>query len=128
MSDRHPVLEAAIPILPVNDLDASIRYYEKVLGFRLAWKWGDPPSLASVCRDRVELNLSANQPKGSFNVARAYIQMSGVEEYYAQITKAGAVVAIPLAFRVYGMKDCRILDPDRNELSFGESKGADSNS
>ena len=47
--------------------------------------------------------------------------MSGVDLYYAQITQAGARVAVPLADHAYGMKDCRILDLDNNELSFGEA-------
>jgi hypothetical protein len=27
---------------------------------------------------------------------------------------------VPLAARDYGMRDCRLVDPDGNELSFGE--------
>ncbi len=122
MNDRQsPLLKAAVPILPVNDLAASIEYYDKVLGFRLEWKWGGPPCLASVCRDRVEFNLALRDASTQGQVARVYIQMSGVDQYYAQITQAGARVAVPLADRVYGMKDCRILDLDTNELSFGEA-------
>ena len=122
MSDpSSPVLEAAVPILPVSDLSASLTYYETVLGFSLGWKWGDPARLASVCRDRVELNLAVRDPSTPTQIAKVYVQMSGVDRYYAQITQAGATVAVPLATRAYGMRDCRILDPDANELSFGEA-------
>ncbi len=118
---RSPVLEAAVPIFPVRDLAASIEYYEKVLGFRLGWKWGEPPSLASVCRDRVEINLTLRESPDQKLVGMVYIQMFGVDQYYAQITRAGARVGVALAERVYGMKDCRVLDLDDNELSFGEA-------
>ena len=118
---QTPILEVAVPILPVSDLAASIEYYERVLGFRLGWKWGDPPCVASVCRDRVEFNLALRDSSDQGHVGKVYIQMSGVDQYYAQITKAGATVAVPLADRVYGMTDCRVLDPDANELSFGEA-------
>ena len=57
-ADKAAVLEAAVPILSVTDLAEAIDYYERVLGFQVAWRWGEPPRLASVCRDRVELNLS----------------------------------------------------------------------
>jgi uncharacterized glyoxalase superfamily protein PhnB len=36
---------------------------------------------------------------------------------------AGARVAVPLEVRDYGMRDCRLVDPDGNELSFGEPTG-----
>jgi catechol 2,3-dioxygenase-like lactoylglutathione lyase family enzyme len=119
---QTPVLEAAVPILPVSDLAASISYYETVLGFSLGWKWGDPPRLASVCRDRVELNLALRDSSSTrAQIGKVYVQLTGIERYYAQITQAGARVAVPLAARAYGMKDCRVLDPDANELSFGEA-------
>lgn len=53
---KTPVLEAAVPVLSVEDLAAALEYYQRVLGFQLAWSWGEPPHLASVCRDRVEVN------------------------------------------------------------------------
>lgn len=120
MSDALPILEAVAPILPVSDVPAAIEYYEKVLGFSLGWKWGDPPGLASVCRDRVELNLSRRDSSTQGHLGKVYIQVSDIDRYYAEIVKAGARVAIPLADREYGMKDCRVLDLDANELSFGE--------
>lgn len=120
MSDAIPVLEAVAPILPVSDVSAAIEYYENVLGFSLSWKWGDPPGLASVCRDRIELNLSRRDSSTQGQIGKIYIQVSSLERYYAEIVKAGVRVAIPLAEREYGMKDCRVLDLDANELSFGE--------
>ena len=68
MSVRNAaVLEAAVPILSVIDLSEALEYYQSVLGFQVEWKWGEPPRLASVCRDRVELNLSQSpeaKPEG----------------------------------------------------------------
>ena len=44
-----PGWSAAAPILRVLNLDASLEYYLKVLGFKLDWRSG---MLASVSRDR----------------------------------------------------------------------------
>jgi predicted enzyme related to lactoylglutathione lyase len=121
--DKKAVLDAAVPILSVADLAEALDYYERVLGFQIGWKWGVSPRLASVCRDRVELNLSQSaesKPKGS----QVYFQMAGVDTYYKHVTIAGARVAVPLADRPYGMRDFRIVDPSGNELSFGEASGA----
>jgi len=46
-----------------------------------------------------------------------------LEQYYAEVVAAGATVTEPLALRDYGMKDCRIVDPDGNQISFGEAVG-----
>jgi uncharacterized glyoxalase superfamily protein PhnB len=114
------VLEAAVPVLSVTDLPEAIDYYERVLGFRLGWKWGEPPQLASVCRDRVEVNL-AQSTAAPAAISKVYFQMAGVDAYYHQVTTAGAAVAVPLADRPYGMRDFRIVDASGNELSFGEA-------
>lgn len=97
--------------------------YERVLGFKVEWKWGEPARLASVSRDRVELNLSQSS-KASLPLSKVYFQMTGVDAYYSDLAMAGARVAVPLADRPYGMRDFRIVDPSGNELSFGEATGS----
>lgn len=37
---KSAVLEAAVPILAVSDLPEALDYYERILGFRINWKWG----------------------------------------------------------------------------------------
>lgn len=112
-----------MPILSVADLRAALDYYQSVLGFRVAWKWGEPAHLASVCRDRVELNLSQSS-SAQIAISRVYFQMAGVEAYFNEIVAAGAKIAEPLADRAYGMRDFRLVDPSGNELSFGEASEA----
>ena len=51
---------------------------------------------------------------------QAYIQVSGVDEYFSRVTAAGARVKVPLAGRFYGMRDGRVVDPDGNEIHIGE--------
>ena len=115
------VLESAIPILSVTDLPEALEYYGQVLGFEVGWTWGDPPDRASVCRDRVELNLSQATTGTAPRISKIYVQMTGVDAYSARVTTAGATIAVPLADRPYGMRDFRIVDPSGNELSFGEA-------
>jgi uncharacterized glyoxalase superfamily protein PhnB len=114
--------DAAVPILGVADLTKALEYYERVLGFDIAWQWGNPPNLANVCRDRVSMNLSV--ASGAPAIARVYVQMGGVDAFYERIVAAGATVDVPIGNRPYGMRDFRIVDPDGNELSFGEVNAA----
>jgi catechol 2,3-dioxygenase-like lactoylglutathione lyase family enzyme len=118
-----PLFRSVSPILPVASVDAAISFYESVLGFRLGWKWGDPTTVASVCRDDVELMLELSPEAVPVVPAKIYVVISGLDQYYAQLVAAGTKVTYPLGVREYGMKDCRIADPDGNEISFGESLG-----
>jgi uncharacterized glyoxalase superfamily protein PhnB len=120
-AQRPATLEGVVPILAVRNLQAAIEYYTVVLGFNVAWEWGDPPYLASVFRDHVELNLSQVDPAAEVAPSRVYFQVLDVDAYYSQVTAAGAAVDVALDERPYGMKDFRILDPSGNELSFGEA-------
>ena len=63
--ENTPTFEAVVPILSVNDLGGALKYYEEVLGFQLGWTWGTPPELASVGRDKVELNLGQRGKAGT---------------------------------------------------------------
>jgi uncharacterized glyoxalase superfamily protein PhnB len=119
--DAAIILRSAVPILSVADLGAALDYYERVLGFHVEWKWGEPPHLASVCRDRVEVNLSQLGRDSALAISKVYFQMAGVDAYYLRVKTAGANVAIDLADRSYGMRDFRVLDLSGNELSFGEA-------
>lgn len=113
-----PKLTAICPIFQVKDLQRGIDFYTHVMGFELAWKWGEPPDRASLCRDAIEITLEVERlPLRS----QAYLQVKGIDEYFARIAAAGAKVLIPLADRVYGMRDGRIEDSDGNQIALGEA-------
>ena len=112
--------QAVAPIVAVNDLTRALDFYERVLGFKIAWQSGEPATLASVCRDGVELSLTESGFVLGGMPARMYIRIAGVEAYYNHLVTAGVEPEIPLAARPYGMRDFRIVDPSGNELSFGE--------
>jgi len=117
----EPILEGVVPILSVGDLQGAIEYYTAVLGFDVAWEWGEPPYLASVFRDQVEVNLSQVDSSAVVGASKVYFQVLDVDAYYELVTTAGAKVDVALDERPYGMKDFRIVDPSGNELSFGEA-------
>ena len=117
-----PSLHTAVPILCVRDLERALQYYRDTLGFEVGWTFGTPPELASVCRDQVEFNLSKT-PEDEFQLTRVYVHVHDVDAYYHLIVAAGARATYPLEDRHYGMRDCRMEDPDGNQISFGSPIG-----
>ena len=57
MSDSEHQVECTIPILPVRDLQRSIRFYTETLGFTLEWGGREGSIICSVARDRCSIML-----------------------------------------------------------------------
>jgi len=114
-------IESVSPVLSVTDLTQSINFYRDALGFDLAWSWGEPPDIAAVCRDSIEIMLiqrAGAKPAGASHIS---LGASGIDPYYTALLDAGVTVVVPIGDRSYGMRDFRIADPSGNELSFGEA-------
>jgi len=111
---------AVTPILQVENLQRGIAFYTQVLEMKLAWTWGDPPDRASFCRDAVEITIEEKKFGEAARLTHIYLQVDRIDEYVSRIAAAGARVKVPLADRVYGMRDCRVLDTDGNELHIGQ--------
>jgi uncharacterized glyoxalase superfamily protein PhnB len=114
----EPVLHAVSPIFQVANLQRGIDFYTRVMGFELGRTWGTPPDRAILCRDAIEITLEVEREPRSSHV---YLQVQGVDVYFDSVTAAGARVIVPLADRVYGMRDGRISDPDGNHVGLGEA-------
>jgi uncharacterized glyoxalase superfamily protein PhnB len=113
-------LWAAVPVLSVDDLAAALDEYQRVFGFTKSWTWGEPLELASVCRDRVELNLAQRGKTGPKGPSQVYLQLVGVDRIWEEVRGAGASIRVELADRVYGMRDFAVYDASGNVLDFGE--------
>jgi uncharacterized glyoxalase superfamily protein PhnB len=111
-------LNSVTPILQVTDLQRAIAFYRDVLGFTQGWIVGDPPWLASVCRDAVEFHVYVVEKPVPSHV---YLNVNGVRDYFAGIAAKGAKVIYPLADREYGRRDGRIADLDGNQIGIGEN-------
>ncbi|MGO3127360.1 MAG: bleomycin resistance protein [Luteimonas sp.] len=113
-------IESVSPIFSVDDLAASLDFYLQMLGFELAWSWGAPPDIASVCRNDVEIMLSQRSDTSAPGPAQIYLSVSAIDAWYEALKSAGVDVRVPIGDRPYGMRDFRIADPSGNEISFGQ--------
>lgn len=119
-SDERSVFEGLAAIFTVRDLAEALAFYTDRLEFEIGWTWGEPPSYASVCRDRVELNLGLPAEGKSATSSAVYISLTRIDEYHARLLAHGVTVRVPIGDRDYGMRDFTIADPSGNELTFGQ--------
>jgi catechol 2,3-dioxygenase-like lactoylglutathione lyase family enzyme len=109
MSSRR--IENTIPVLPVRDLERSIEFFRRVLGFDLDWK---TPAVCSVARDGCSIMLQR-----SIDSSRATVWI-GLEDdsLYSEITAAGATI-IQAPTKQPWAYEMKIADPDGNTLWLG---------
>ncbi len=113
-----PRFNAVTPRLPVENVEDLLAFYTSSLGFELGWKWGEPVTHANVCRNDVSFDL-ISVPKGHQGTAMAYVQMSGVDKYHAEL-RARNVGVSAVDNRPYGMRDFEVVDPCGNRIAFGQ--------
>lgn len=126
-------LESLSPNLIVDSVNASVDFYTKHLGFRLAASVPETGEYgwAMVERDGVTVmfqtlkSLQEDMPSLKFDkkgsIGTFFIKMKGIEELYEQLKSE---VEITLGWRVtfYGMKEFGIKDPDGYHLVFAEDE------
>ena|SRR5439155_8580689 len=78
------------PVLRVNDLEASLNYYVRMLGFKMDWRDDDGNSFASVSRGHCHLFLSVGDQgnPGSW----MWIGVSDVDALHEELLAKGARV------------------------------------
>jgi uncharacterized glyoxalase superfamily protein PhnB len=110
--------ECAATIFHVKNVEASIEYYTRVLGFSLDFRYND---LAGMEYGTVLIYLSGpgQDAKKTVGKGMIYIFCDEVDQYFADISAKGAIKVIPPDDRPYDMRDFAIKDLDGNELSFG---------
>jgi len=115
--------EAAVPILNVRNVPASIDYYVEKLGFQKEWDWGSPPDFACVHRDEVRIFLC----QGAQGVAGTWISIfvHDVDALYEDYKRRGAKIRQPPANYPWGMREMNVEDPDGHRFRMGsETTGA----
>lgn len=116
---------AAEPQLYVRDIVASCEYYSRVLGFSVAFTYGEPPFYAQVFRDAARLNLrQVDVPVGdrirrdAEQLLAASITMEDAKPLFVEYQKAGVEFVQPLRTEPWGARTFVVRDPDGNLLLF----------
>ena len=118
MSDRSVGVECIVPILRVNNLTASIRYYVDVLGFKVDWEARPMASVSRSGRGIMLCQGEQGQP-GTW----LWIGVEDIEPLFTDFSAKGVKFReqptnYPWAYEM------KIEDPDGHVLRFGSEPKA----
>jgi catechol 2,3-dioxygenase-like lactoylglutathione lyase family enzyme len=105
------------PLLLVPDVPATAAFYRGILGFK-ADPGAEMSEYSVVWRDNAAVHLSKGDraPTG----VRIFFWVRDVNALYAEVIRRGAVIAVPIGTRPYGVRDFTIRDPNGVEVVFGQ--------
>ena len=118
-----PRVTSFAPQFLVDDLERSMRYYEK-LGFAFGEPWEGFYAIGRI--DGLELHLKEapkdqveRQHRRDNEHLDAAAGVDGIEAFFAQCVANGATILKPLMPTAWGTKDFYVEDPDGYIISFG---------
>jgi catechol 2,3-dioxygenase-like lactoylglutathione lyase family enzyme len=121
-----PSIGAAAPQFLVDDLSASLDFYERRLGFSRDFVYEG--FYASVSRDRAVIHLKCAPKLPGERAHRrsgehldVFLDVSGIDALHAELVGRGAPIAKPLEPRPWGTRDFHVEDPDGYVLCFSET-------
>lgn len=104
------------PILSVRTLKASQTYYRDVLGFKLDWEHGRPPTFASVSRGHGVLFMC----EGCQGKPGAWVMIfaKDVDGLHREFGPRKAIIRMPPTNMPWGLREMHVADPDGNVIRF----------
>ena len=112
------------PVLMVHDVQASAKYFQDQLNFRIDFILGTPPTHASVSRgewsvQNVTIQLS-QIPKEQQIVpsTKLHIRVSDVDKLYALYEKQGANIVTKPVVKPWGFREFVVKDLNGHQLIF----------
>ena len=110
-------VECILPVVPVCDALASLRFYRDVLGFVREWGCEGPNDLGSLGRDGCSIMIRGGvAPNG--HVMELWIGVDNVDPIYDACRAHGSEIIHPPRDRHWA-REMRVKDPDGHILWFG---------
>ena len=120
-----PTLTAVEPQLYVRDIAAACSFYSRMLGFTVAFTYGEPPFYGQVVRDSARLNLRhVDAPvvdparRDAEQLLSASITLDDADALFIEYQEAGVTFVQPIRSEPWGARTFIVSDPDGNLLLF----------
>lgn len=122
---EKPELTLAEPQLFTGDMEASLDFYTRRLGFRVRFTYGSPPFYAGIGRDGARLNVR-HLDRSPFTdgirkreeLLSATIILDTIKPLFLEYQAAGVEFHQKLRLEPWGARTFIIVDPDGNLICF----------
>jgi uncharacterized glyoxalase superfamily protein PhnB len=123
--DSEELFSHCASILPVTEMERSLHFYEKQLGFKINFTWNDPVEYAVLKRGEVSIHLSkiGDCAEQTLERSMVYIFVYDVDLVYQEFLQKKVLINTPPADQPYQMREFHLSDPDGHMLSFGKGLG-----
>jgi catechol 2,3-dioxygenase-like lactoylglutathione lyase family enzyme len=116
---RPPEWQFLTPQLPVSDVRETQAYYRDVLGFKIAWIYGE--EYGAVYNGSTEIYLSREE--GDFAPVWTYVRVEDADASLAAHRACGAKIVEEIASHPWGMREFTIEDNNGHRFRIGHSEG-----
>jgi catechol 2,3-dioxygenase-like lactoylglutathione lyase family enzyme len=105
--------------LGVRQVDRSVAFYRRHLGFEVLSRMGD--DFALLGRDSVTVALVLASTPAVASFAGCYLYVSDVEALHGECERNNVTITSALTTHPWGTRDFVIRDPDGHQIAIGES-------
>ena len=110
-------------IFPCHEPEAIAEWYRNKLGFKISFKWEEPPSYIVTHKDDVVSIHFSKTDKKVLQPCLLYIFCRDVNAMYNELKENGVDQVSKPEDQDYGMRDFEVVDPWGNRLTFGNGEG-----
>ena len=117
--------ENAVPVIATANVQATLDYYKRMLGFSEHFTYGEPPVYAGVERDGVLLYISRDDKlaatlKSSGLHPDIFLWVQNVDDVFEEHKRRGAKIIEEISNRPWDVRQYVIEDPNGYYLKIAE--------
>jgi catechol 2,3-dioxygenase-like lactoylglutathione lyase family enzyme len=115
----------SVPVISTRDVRATLDYYERVLGFRQHFVFGEPPVYAGVERDGVLLYITHDPGMAALLASSGlhpdiFLWVQDVDMIFAEHRQRGAKIIEEVSDRAWDARQYVLEDPNGYRLKIAE--------
>jgi ribosomal protein S18 acetylase RimI-like enzyme len=112
-------MSSSTAIFAAYDLDQTLAYYRDVLGFEIAWSWGEPASMAAVRMGGINIMIAlipslAERIRGH----QHWLNIKDVDALYEMHRTRQARIFSEIEDKPWGFREYTVEDPNGYHLRF----------
>ncbi|SDF80422.1 Uncharacterized conserved protein PhnB, glyoxalase superfamily [Dyadobacter soli] len=115
----EPFLSHAEPVLSVEDVSETVKYWHEVLGFPGQWTWGTPPNHGGVSWHGAFVQFSRDSEAAERMRGQCvWIRVKNIKELYEMHLERKAHILMPLEKQPWGFEEYVVKDLNGNYVTF----------